>query len=45
MKEFSISGYFNVIIEAESEEEAIAEFEIMQISQIDKVDVEEVNEI
>lgn len=45
MKEFSIIGYVNAIIEAESEEEAIKEFEIMQISQIDKVEISEVNEL
>ena len=44
-KEFSISGYFHIIIEAESEEEAIQEAMTMQLNQMDVADVDFVNDM
>lgn len=42
-EEYCISGFYSVVIEAESEEEAIKEAMTMQLDQMDIVDVDFVN--
>lgn len=44
-KEYCISGFYSIVIEAETEEEAIAEAMTMQLNQMDVADVDYVNDV
>jgi hypothetical protein len=41
--EFSIVGYFNHIVQARSKEEALEELLCMQLDQLDKVDIDDID--
>ena len=43
-QEYCISGFYEVVIEAESEEDAIKEAMTMQLDQMDNADVDFVND-
>ena len=44
-EEYYISGFYSIVIEAESEEEAIKEVMTMQLNQMDIADVDFVNDM
>ena len=44
-EEYCISGFYSIVIEAESEEEAIKEAMTMQLNQMDVADVDFVNDM
>ena len=44
-REYCISGFYSIVIEAESEEEAIEEAMRMQLNQMDVADVDCVNDM
>lgn len=44
-KEYCISGFYSIVIKAESEEEAIKEAMTMQLDQMDIADVDFVNDM
>ena len=44
-EEYCISGFYSIVIEAESEEEAIKEVMTMQLNQMDIADVDFVNDM
>lgn len=44
-KEYCISGFYSIVIEAESEEEAIEEAMTMQLNQMDVADIDYVNDM
>ena len=44
-EEYCISGFYSIVIEAESEEEAIEEAMTMQLNQMDVADVDCVNDM
>ena len=45
IKEYCISGFYSIVIKAESEEEAIKEAMTMQLDQMDIADVDFVNDM
>ena len=44
-KEYCISGFYSIVIKAESEEEAIKEAMTMQLNQMDIADVDFINDM
>ena len=44
-KEYCISGFYSIVIKAESEEEAIKEAITMQLNQMDIADVDFINDM
>lgn len=44
-EEYCISGFYSIVVEAESEEKAIKEVMTMQLSQMDIADVDFVNDM
>ena len=44
-EEYCISGFYSIVVEAESKEEAIKEVMTMQLNQMDIADVDSVNDM